>query len=438
MDKPVNNPIPDDDGVDLLLDYLIVLAKQVRLIVYTTVVVGVLTLLILLMIPNEFTAKASILPPQQNMTLSAQLLDQLGGAALPGNMAGGGGMGGIAANLLGLKSPGDLYAGILNSDNIFDLIIERFQLKQLYRSGLSFKDPYIEDIRKELRKRSNITVGKDGIITIEVTDEVPARAAEMANAFVEGLDKALQDMAIQEAKSRLAFLEKESLKASHNLIKAEENFRAFSEQSSVLQIEAQTRGALEYIATLRATIDAKDVQLQVMRQQATPLHYNVIRLETELKGLKEKLQDVETQQAQNPRLGEALISTSKFPALGLEYARLFREVKFQEVLSQLYSKLVELARLDTIRDATVVHIVDRARPPEKKSKPKRLVLTMLVAMVTFFFMIFVAFTRDHFIIRAQSEDGLWRFRQLRVYLTFWRQDGRKFLRWLTRKKISSE
>ena len=43
MDNPVNNPILDDNGVDLL-DYLIVLANQGRLIVYTTVVVGVLTL----------------------------------------------------------------------------------------------------------------------------------------------------------------------------------------------------------------------------------------------------------------------------------------------------------------------------------------------------------------------------------------------------------
>jgi tyrosine-protein kinase Etk/Wzc len=428
MDEQLNKPSPVNDEVHLL-DYLTVLSKHSRMIVYTTIVVGILTLLILLLIPNKFSSTARIMPPQQNMTLSAQLLDQLGGVALPANMAGGG----IAANLLGLKSQGDLYVGILGSNNIFDIIIERFDLKKLYKSWFSFNDPYIEDIREELNKRSDMTVEKEGLISIEVTDEDPRRAAEMANAFVEALDKVLQDIANQEGVSRLTFLEKERRKSSQNLAEMEEKLRGFLAQSGVLQIEAQTRGALEYIATLRASIDAKEVQIQVMRQQATPLNYDVIRLETELEGLKAKLKEVETQDAQNPGQGNSLISTSRVPALGLEYVRHYREVKYQEALFQLYSKLVELARLDTIRDLTVLQIVDRARLPEKKSKPKRLLLTVLIATATFFLMIFLAFTKEYFGTQAQSDDGLSRLRQLQANLTFWRHDARRFKHWLRRK-----
>ena len=169
MDEPLNKTSPLIDEVHPL-DYLIVLAKHSRMIVYTTVMVGVLTFLILLLVPNKFTATASILPPQQNMTLSGQLLDQLGGTALPANTAGGG----LAASLLGLKTPGELYVGILTSNHILDLIIERFNLRHLYKSWLSSNDPYIEDVRKELTNRTNINVDKNGIITIEVTDESPA------------------------------------------------------------------------------------------------------------------------------------------------------------------------------------------------------------------------------------------------------------------------
>ena len=260
----------------------------------------------------------------------------------------------------------------------------------------------------------------------------------MANAFVATLDMVLQDIANQEGTSRLAFLEKERRKTSQHLIKVEENLRRFSEKSGVLQIEAQTRGALEYIATLRASIDAKEVQIQVMQQQATPVNYDIIRLETELKGLKNKLQEVETQRTQDPRQADNMITTSKVPALGLEYIRLYREVKYQEALFQLYSKLVELAHLDTVRDLTVLQIVDRAHPPEKKSKPKRLLFTMLVVAVTFFFMIFVAFAKEYFSIQTQADDGSFRFRQLHGYSTFWRQDAKRLIGWLKRKKISPE
>ena len=45
------------------IDYLIVLAKHSRMIVFGTAAVTVLTILILLVIPNKYTATARLLPP---------------------------------------------------------------------------------------------------------------------------------------------------------------------------------------------------------------------------------------------------------------------------------------------------------------------------------------------------------------------------------------
>ena len=424
MDAPVSKANQADDEVHLL-DYLLVLAKHSRLIIYTSAAVAALTLLILLCIPNKYTATACLLPPQQNMTLSAQLLDSLGGSTLPSTSSGG--LGGMAAGLLGLKSPGDLYVGMLTGNTIFDCIIERFQLRGLYNRE------YIEDVRKKLSKRTEISAGKDGLITIEVTDEDPQRAAAMANVFVEELDKLLQNMALQEARDRLVFLEKEQAQATLRLTKAEEALRAFSEKSSVIQIDAQTKGMIEYIASMRAAIDAKEVQLRVLRQQATPFNYDFIRLETELKGLKEKLREAEKEGDQTC-IGDVCITTAKVPALGLEYLRLYREVKYQEALYQLYCKLVELARLDQVRDVSVVQTVDRAIPPEKKSSPKRLSITVLVGAATFFMMIFVAFGREYWQNTAQSESDAPRLAQMHNYTQQWRRDARRLFSYLKRKK----
>jgi hypothetical protein len=173
---------------------------------------------------------------------------------------------------------------MLSCDSLLDRIIARFNLMKLY------KVKYPEDARKTLSKRAKISANsKNAIISVEVTDNDATRAAEISNAFIEELDKLLQRLAHQEARERMAFLEKERVLATLNLTKAEETLRTFSEKNSVLHIDAQTRGVIEYIARLRGEIDAKEVQIQVLRQQATSFNYDVVRLETESKGLKEKL-----------------------------------------------------------------------------------------------------------------------------------------------------
>lgn len=390
--------LPEEDEVHLL-DYLIVLAKHSRIIIYTSVMATVLAYLVLVILPNKYTATARILPPQQNITLSAQLLNSLGGGVTPGASGPGGalgGIGGMASNLLGLKTPGDFYVGMLIGDSISDRIIERFHLKNIY------KQKYIEDARKKLRNYAKISTLKSGLIEIQVTDKDRQRSAAMANALVNELDKLLKNLAVQEASARLAFLEKERDQANQNLVSSEEALRTFAEQKSVIQIDTQTRGVLEYIARLRAEIDAKEVQIQVLRQQATPFNYDVKRMETEASGLKEKLQTAEKQWDQTC-VGDACLTTSKVPALGLEYLRLYRDVKFQEGLYQLYNRMVELARLDMARDISVVQVVDQAQPPQKRSNP-RLVPAIIAGMLTFFMMILVSFGREGFRNMSNRED----------------------------------
>jgi tyrosine-protein kinase Etk/Wzc len=411
------NANPSNDEVRLV-DYFVILAKYSRMIIYLTIVVSLLTYIFLLIVPQKYTATASFIPPFQNATLSGQLLDGLTGATVPG-MPSMGGLGSMAAGLLGLQSPSDMYVGILNGNTIADRIIERFDLKTLYRKK------YIEYARKQLAGRATIKADKSGLITIMVTDESPQRAADMANAYMEELGRLLQEITEREATSRLAFLEKKHSLAAVNLVKAEEALRDFSEESGVLQIDAQARGMIEYIASLRAMIDYKEVELQVLHKKATPSNYEVIQLETELKGLKEKLHVAEAQDSGNPGLGGVMIATGKVPALGLEYLRLFREAKFHQGIYYLYGKLVELAHIDQTREATVIQIVDWGIPPESKSHPQRLVLTILISGITFVLLVMVAFFREFWHTKGQTESEAIKFTQISEYFDLLKNDFRR-------------
>ena len=397
-----------------MMDHLIVLAKHSRMIVFVTGAVTLLTYLVLVVGPNKYTATAQLLPPQQNMTLSAQLLNFMG-AGTPGAPTGNN-MAGMAASLLGLKSPAELYVAMMTGNTTLDRIIERFNLRKLY------KKKNIEATRKALGKQVKVGALKNGLIAIEVKDKDPQRAAAMANAFHEELDRLLRDLAGQEAKSRLAFLDKERAQSNQNLAKAENALRTFSEENGVIQIDTQAKGVLEYVARLRAEIDAKEVRVKVMRQQATQYNYDVVRLETELTGLRDKLISAEKQYEQ-VCAGDVCLTTAKVPALGMEFLRLYREVKFQDALYQLYTKMAELARLDMMKDFTVVQVVDRALPTEKRSN-LRMLPSLLVGILTFFAMIIGSLSYEYWQNNKDREEISQSLARLKDQLKQWHRPFR--------------
>ena len=420
----INNKALIEEKEITLLDYVVILVKHSRLIVYLTIAIMVVTLVYLsFFVPNKYTAAARIFPPQPNMNLSSQLLESLS-ISSAGSSAGASGLGSLAASFLGLRSPGDLYVGILTGNTVFDKIIDKFNLKYHYykswNSYFSFsKTPYIETVRKKLDSNVKIETGKDSLITIQVTDENPVVAMDIANAFVTTLDQLLQEISFEDARNQLSFLEKERLQVLKNLTLAEEEMRKFAEGSNVVLIDAQAKGIIEYIVQLRALIDAKEVQIKVIKQQATPFNYDVIRLETEIKELRGKLKAAESQT--DECIGNICISSNKFPGLGLEYLRLYREAKYQEKLYELYGKLVEIARLDVARNVPQILFVDKAIKPEKKSKPKRLFLTLLFGLVSFAILIFIVFLLDFYETNQSINENL-RLKQIASYMDKWKDD----------------
>jgi uncharacterized protein involved in exopolysaccharide biosynthesis len=56
-----------------------------------------------------------------------------------------------------------------------------------------------------------------------------------------------------------------------------------------------------------------------------------------------------------------------------------REFKYQELMTEIYARQFESARIDEAREGTLIQVVDRATVPDRRSKPQR----MLVASATF-------------------------------------------------------
>jgi tyrosine-protein kinase Etk/Wzc len=117
--------------------------------------------------------------------------------------------------------------------------------------------------------------------------------------------------------------------------------------------------------------------------------------------------------------GDIFVPTGKVPEAGLEYLRRFREVKYQETMFEVLAKQYELARIDEAKDAAIIQVVDKAIESEKRTKPKRVVIVVLTALVAAIIAVLLAFLKEGIEkARLDSENNA-RFAQLRRYFP-WR------------------
>ena len=332
-----------------LLDLLLALAENARLVVFGSLGVGLAALAIAFAMTPIFTATTTILPPQQQQSTAALLASQLG------VLAGVAGIGGGP----GLKNPADLYVALIKSRTVADRMIDRFDLVKLYEVEMR------HDARKALGDLTRVIAGRDGLIAIEVDDEVPKRAAAMANAYVEELSRLTDGLAITEAQQRRVFFEKELKNAQENLKKSQFALGETGVPESV--IKSSPAAVLEGIARLRAMVTVQEVKISSMRGYLTENSPEYRQAQRELASLRGQLSQVERDQ---PSSGSN----------GAEYLNRFRDFKYQETLFELLAKQYESARLDEAREGATIQVVDVAQPPERKSKPRKALIAVLTTI----------------------------------------------------------
>ena len=351
---------PRDEDEISLLDIAIVLAKHKKLVLGLPILGGLLSLGITFLMPNWYTATTKILPPQQSQSSAAAILGQLGAVS------------GLAASSLGIKNPNDVFVAMLKSRTIADAIIEHFNLKELY------DEKYLQDTRKELNNNVNISSGKDGVITVEMDDKDPKRAADMANAYIEELEKLTLKLAVGEASQRRLFFEKQLKQAKDGLAQTEIELTKYQKQKGVVDLKGQAGLTLSTAAALRAQITAKEVQIASLSSFATPENPDLLRAREELASLRVEMAKVS--RGGSGEVGDVLISVGKAPEEGAEYVRRYRDMKYFETLYDIFAKQYEIARIDEAKNSAMIQVLDTAVVPERKSKPRRALVVMIVGL----------------------------------------------------------
>lgn len=349
----------DDPNSIELFDILIVLSRRRRLIGYVTLICLLIGILVSFLLKPSYTATAIILPPQQQSSASS-LMNQVSSlAALTGG-----------ASALGIKTPADMYIGILESRTIADELIAKFNLQSVYRKKT------LQDTRTTLKSSTKLEAGKDGLIHVVVTDHNPNLASDIANGYVTALHRMNSNMVVTEASQRKVFFDEQLDGEKKSLATAEDNLRSTQQRTGLIQLNGQAEMIIRTIANLRAEIASREVELQATRIYATDQNPDASRLQEELSTMRAQLAKLENDQQRQVQPGDISLPAGRVPQDSLEYARNLREVKYHEALFELLSKQYEAAKIDEAKAAPVIQVIDHAIPPDKKSGPHRLLIAI--------------------------------------------------------------
>jgi tyrosine-protein kinase Etk/Wzc len=364
-----------EEGYEIsLLDLLIVVAERKRVVFWVSAIFAIVAAVISLLLPEHYTATATLLPPQQNASIGSVMNGPIGGIGSIAALAGG--------NFRLNYNPNDAIVGMLKSRTVEDAIVQRFGLMQEYRKH------YLSDARKKLEKRATVDgTGRDNLIRISIVDGDPRRAAELANGYVEQFRDLSQHLAITEASQRRLFFERELEQSKDKLASAEEALKQTEQSTGLIQLDSQARALIQSAATLRAQIAAREVQIQGMQTYATGENAQLVQAQRELESLRAQYAKLVGSEDGS---GELLIPKGRVPEAGMEYIRRLRDVKYSETIFEILARQFEVAKLDEARQGALIQVVDPAIPPDKRSFPKRSLIVIGATVLGLCFGIFVA------------------------------------------------
>jgi uncharacterized protein involved in exopolysaccharide biosynthesis len=332
------------------------------------------------LLPKSYTSTTQLMPPDSQSASGLAMM-----AALAGK--GGGGLGSIAEDVLGVKSSGSLFIGVLRSETAQDRLVEQFDLKNVYGARL------VMEARMHLDESTAISEDKkSGIISITVTDHSPQRATDLARAYVDQLNSLIAELSTSSAHRERVFLEERLKVVKQDLDDASNQLAQFSSKNNTLDIQQEGKAMLDAAANLAGQLIAAQSELEGLRQFYTDNNPRVQALKarvTELRRDMEKLSGVNSNGTPNIPSAGAKGSSAEMPypsirnlpLLGVKYADFYRRAKIQETVYELLTEQYELAKVQEAKETPSVKVLDPARVPERKSYPPRLLMMLLGTFV---------------------------------------------------------
>lgn len=346
---------------------------NLRAILKITILSAVIIFIYLLFIsPVSYRAPVTILPPAEQESMSG-LGSLLSGADF--------------SSLLPLsltQGSSQLFMEILKSRSAAEYVVKKHNLIEYYDVDNLF------EASNRLREDASLDLSKEGIITLSVDmstgfvpiifsdrDSVKKFAAEISNSYVEALDKINREKISFKAKRAREYIENQLTVTKSQLDSAEYNLMNFQKNNKAISLPEQLTAAIEGSAQIKSEIVKTEIEIGLLEPNLREDNKVLVALRNKLSELKKEYDKFEI------GTDDYLLAFADVPELGMELARLIRDVKIQSEVYLLLQQQYYRERIQENRDLPTVEILDEAIPPLKASSPRTIYSTIVSALFIF-------------------------------------------------------
>jgi capsular polysaccharide transport system permease protein len=330
------------------------------------------SMVIAFVVPSHYKSAVRFVPGDNSSNSGGNSMMGFLSKAIGGSDSLPSGLGLDAAGLLGNKTSGAFYVEVLKSRTVQDRLINRFDLRARYKKSTYF------EARKKLTKFTEIEEDKkSGVITLTVTDYEPKVAAQIANAYVEELNRLAVDLNTSSAHRERQFLEQRLAAAKDDLGHATAGLSQFTSKNSMVDPQNEGRAVMDAAARMQGELIASETELKGLQQIYSDDNIRVRTLKARMAELQSQLKALVGRNSDPAAADSSSHSSAPYPsmrtlpALGSRYADLYREAKIQEAVYAFVTQQLEMAKIQEAKELPIVRVMDAGVASEKRSSPIR-------------------------------------------------------------------
>ena len=388
---------------EVLMDNLLLFWTNRRLIVKNTIIVAFISLIISLLLPKWYASKAVVLSSGAGKFNFLSSISPIPVANF---------------GLSTINEDINNFIAILQSRTVKEYMVNKFNLVERYNQ----RD--IEYAMEALEEKMELEVTEEGTLEISIIDKDPIVAKQMVSEVLIMLDQINQNIGMEAGRYNREFLEKRLNENENNLEKAELDLKIFQEKTGIIDLVAQLSSTMQMsaqaynsifeaytelyakkietetqLAVAKTTLSINNPTLmqleKLLDEQTFQLEQLMIKLDAKLQYL---LSSITPTQVDNIPNIEFSVSFNSLPSLGLENARLIREVKLQSTIQEILIPQYEQAKLEETKNIPTLQLIDKPKVAINKAKPKRALIvigsTLMSILVSFIFVYAGHHTRD--------------------------------------------
>lgn len=363
---------------DNLLDIIRLIYSKRRRILLICIAVGVLTALITLMMPNYYKATTTFYAASPDLSKPERIF----------------GYSSYDMNYYGSGLDVDRLMTIGFSNELAEFLIDSFNLYSHY--DIDTEDPKAEfKIKEHLSSLYELVKTKYDAIELSIEDKDQAIVALMANAARAKINELAQKV-IKNSQSQVINAYENSIsEKQRELSVIADSLRKTRTKYGIFNTESQAEALSAIVSKTESNLIREKERLRVLKQSRGVPRDTLAYLNATVEALTKALESLTTND-ESSRFNLSNFNKGKevVDQLNQSYDQLNKQVSY------------DMVRLEQIKtaynsDITTIHLVEQAKDPIVKSRPRRSILVLGCVFVAF------VFSCLYFILMASARENGW-------------------------------